>query len=116
MDHQITFFAEKHCWYLSQRNTCEPPSLPSVKSTDGRVCTSLLILSVNLVRSMLMQISPLAFGAITMGVHQSVGSSVLEIMFIVNTLWQFQLWFYPGMAMVLSLVHAEQLAGRFPLI
>ena len=115
MDHQITFFAEKHCWYLSQRITCEPPSLPSVKSTDGRVCTSLLILSVNLVRSMLMQISPLAFGAITMGVHQSVGSSVPEL-YSFNILCQFQLWFYPAMAMVRSLVHAEQLVGHFPLI
>ncbi|MEQ2190816.1 hypothetical protein XENOCAPTIV_011127, partial [Xenoophorus captivus] len=58
-------------------NTFAPASCPSVCSTDGSGCFSLMMYLFSSVRSMHILTLPELLGTTTIGAHQSVGSSTL---------------------------------------
>lgn len=63
----------------SLENTFAPPSCANVCSTEGRMCRSLLTLSLSLVRSTQIRTLSAVFGTTTIPAHQSVGSSTFEM-------------------------------------
>ena len=79
LDSHASFICQNPEFASSFENTLEPANLPKVVSTAGSGWFSLLTYSFNLLRSTQTLTLPIRFRVTTMGVHQSVGWSTLDM-------------------------------------
>ena len=95
LDSHASFICQNSGFASSFEKTLQPANLPRVVSTAGSGSSSLLTYSFSLLRSTQTLTLPLLFGATTMGAHQSVGSSTLDMTLDSNILFDssFVFWY-----------------------